>query len=161
MTYQTTNEIKAANKSYAAKTNQYDENGNYIRRTNWKGMKWITNQRRLAVYLRDNLQCCYCGKTMLNGAKLTLDHVIPIAEYSGKMTDATNLVTCCTNCNYRKQDISLQTFAKIIGAEKGINPILIVNHVKRSLLKELDIKQAGRIVRAQKNWTNIFKNIKL
>jgi 5-methylcytosine-specific restriction endonuclease McrA len=62
-----------------------------------QGMNWIRKEKRLAIYLRDGLACCYCGGAVEDGAKLTLDH-IKCHDHGGS-NDATNLVTCCHSCN--------------------------------------------------------------
>lgn len=61
--------------------------------------QWITRERRLAIYIRDNFQCLYCG-TDLRGAApadVTLDHVICRADGGGN--ESINLVTACRSCN--------------------------------------------------------------
>ncbi|KKK72946.1 hypothetical protein LCGC14_2898780, partial [marine sediment metagenome] len=35
-----------------------------------QGMNWIRPEKRLAIYLRDGLACCYCGATVEDGTKL-------------------------------------------------------------------------------------------
>ena len=39
------------------------------------GSKWIRPDKRLAIYLRDGLACAYCGDSVEEGAKLSLDHL--------------------------------------------------------------------------------------
>lgn len=56
---------------------------------------------RRNVYLRDGLQCQFCGRR-LPLEKLNLDHVIPQAQ-GGKST-WDNTVTSCIECNTRKRD---------------------------------------------------------
>src|SRR5438128_11454104 len=34
-----------------------------------QGMNWIRPEKRLALYLRDGLACCYCGEAVEDGAK--------------------------------------------------------------------------------------------
>lgn len=50
------------------------------------------------IYKRDNFKCVYCGSKK----DLTLDHVIPKSK--GGTNEWTNLVTCCTKCNFAKAD---------------------------------------------------------
>lgn len=60
---------------------------------------WIQPWRRLAVYIRDEFACAYCG-TALNDAKpadITLDHLV--CQINGGSHDASNLVTACRSCN--------------------------------------------------------------
>jgi 5-methylcytosine-specific restriction endonuclease McrA len=62
-----------------------------------QGMNWIRPEKRLAIYLRDGLACSYCDATVEETARLTLDHIVPHSK--GGSNDATNLVTCCLECN--------------------------------------------------------------
>ena len=63
----------------------------------YQGMNWITQKKRLAIYLRDGLACAYCGASVETGAQLSLDHLIPHSE--GGTNHESNLVTCCSRCN--------------------------------------------------------------
>jgi len=60
------------------------------------GGKWVTNIKRLALYMRDNCECVYCGSQH----KLTLDHLRPHSK--GGTNEARNLITCCLACNTRR-----------------------------------------------------------
>lgn len=63
------------------------------------GSKWIRKDKRLAIVLRDGVQCVYCGRD-LRGAEpreVTLDHLLP--RCAGGTNEATNLVTACLSCN--------------------------------------------------------------
>jgi hypothetical protein len=42
-----------------------------------QGMNWIRQEKRLAIYLRDGLACCWCGFTVEDGVRFTLDHIVP------------------------------------------------------------------------------------
>lgn len=70
---------------------------------------WITKERRLAIYIRDEFTCCYCGANLKNSepADVTLDHLVPrnplVAHGSGG-NENTNLVTACRSCNSSRQD---------------------------------------------------------
>lgn len=69
--------------------------------SNRNGSKWIRRDKRLAIYLRDDFTCRYCGE-QLKSNQLTLDHVIPRTIKLDN--SSTNLVTCCKTCNSKKQD---------------------------------------------------------
>ena len=58
-----------------------------------QGMNWIRKEKRLAIYLRDGLACCFCGEGVEDGAKLTLDHLTPHSH--GGTNGAENLATAC------------------------------------------------------------------
>ena len=74
-------------------------------RTRGQGSSWIRSDKRLAIYLRDGLACVYCGRTLEQGAALTLDHVL--ASHHGGQNTTSNLVTACLSCNSAKQDLTL------------------------------------------------------
>jgi len=81
------------------------------RRESHYGSKWIRPEKRLAIYLRDQFQCCYCGKDMhgADPADITLDHVVPVSKNGGN--DAMNLITACRSCNSARQDKPVVRFA--------------------------------------------------
>jgi 5-methylcytosine-specific restriction endonuclease McrA len=56
---------------------------------------------RRNIYKRDNFQCQYCG-VMPGSEELTIDHVIPRAH--GGVSNWTNCVLACVDCNSRKAD---------------------------------------------------------
>ena len=73
--------------------------------------QWIRSEKRLALYLRDEFRCLYCG-TNLKGAApadVTLDHLLP--KSAGGSNDATNLITACRPCNSSRQDKPWVDFA--------------------------------------------------
>jgi nucleoside 2-deoxyribosyltransferase len=69
--------------------------------------RWIRADKRLAIYLRDDLRCGGCGRD-LRGAparEVTLDHIRPRCR--GGTNHATNLYTCCLSCNSARGSLSL------------------------------------------------------
>lgn len=79
---------------------------------NVHGSKWIAKSTRLAIYLRDQFTCVYCGKD-LHGAHVrgvTLDHLIP--RERGGSNCPTNLVTACKTCNDSKGDTPWRRWVK-------------------------------------------------
>ena len=69
------------------------------------GGKWITKERRLAIYMRDNFSCCYCGCSLKNiedPKGIALDHLLP--RVAGGNNDSTNLITVCRSCNSKRSD---------------------------------------------------------
>lgn len=71
---------------------------------------WITRKRRLAVYLRDEFRCQYCGVGLhhVRPRDITLDHLTP--RELGGTHESANLVTACHPCNSRKRDRPLEEF---------------------------------------------------
>lgn len=60
----------------------------------------VSMRLRFSILERDNFTCVYCGRTPSDGAKLQVDHVLPIS-LGGRAT-AGNLVTSCLECNLGK-----------------------------------------------------------
>ena len=73
----------------------------------------INPTKRLAIMLRDDLQCYNCEKGIEDGVILGLDHVIPRSR-GGKNT-ARNLITCCNICNSKRGNKALIAFATPAG----------------------------------------------
>jgi 5-methylcytosine-specific restriction endonuclease McrA len=45
-----------------------------------QGMNWIRPEKRLAIYLRDGLACCYCAAvSVMEGEAGSAAHTVPIA----------------------------------------------------------------------------------
>ena len=59
---------------------------------------------RYNVLKRDNFTCVLCGATSKDGAKLQVDHIIPVSK--GGKTVMSNLQTLCDRCNKGKSDIT-------------------------------------------------------
>ncbi|MBR2030307.1 MAG: HNH endonuclease [Clostridia bacterium] len=55
---------------------------------------------RFEILKRDNYKCKLCGASQEDGAKLHVDHIIPIAK--GGKTEPANLQTLCERCNLGK-----------------------------------------------------------
>jgi len=56
---------------------------------------------KLAIYIRDNRTCAYCGK-ICSDDEITVDHIIPKSK--GGKWSWENLVTCCLECNRKKKN---------------------------------------------------------
>lgn len=57
---------------------------------------------RQNIFKRDGHKCVYCGSPK----DLTLDHIVPSSK--GGKSSWSNLVTCCSPCNRRKDNMSLE-----------------------------------------------------
>jgi len=110
-----------------------------------QGSKWITKSKRWAIYFRDNCECVYCGRSLNDGAILTLDHIVPCEALPKPDNRHTNLVTACLSCNSSKNDKTLEeyfSYLRALGAsDKKI--IKINNKINRA--------RAGRDSRTRSN----------
>ena len=113
---------------------------------NWQGMNWIRQEKRLAIYLRDGLSCAWCGESVEDGVKLTLDHVIPHTHGGGN--SERNLVTCCHRCNSFRASRSLEDFAKATASylNHGVSAEAIILHVKNCVSRPLDKAGAKEMI---------------
>lgn len=62
----------------------------------------MTPSLRYKILKRDSFRCTICGASAQEGAKLHVDHIIPIAK-DGKTVES-NLRTLCERCNLGKRD---------------------------------------------------------
>lgn len=58
---------------------------------------------RHEVFKRDNYTCQECGATKEDGAKLHIDHIIPVSK--GGTDELDNLQTLCDKCNLNKSNL--------------------------------------------------------
>jgi len=73
--------------------------------------QWIRSNVRLAIYLRDEFRCVYCGRDLHGAApaEITLDHVHPWSK--GGENDASNLITACRSCNCSRGARTVASYA--------------------------------------------------
>lgn len=111
-------------------------------RGEWQGMNWIRQDKRLAIYLRDGLACAYCGHSVEDGAKLSLDHVKPNSK--GGSNHESNLVTCCDRCNSSRGNRPLRTFCRAVAEylDHGVTGGEIERHVRACTRRELKTHRA-------------------
>ena len=89
------------------------------------GSKWIKPAKRLAIYLRDDFACVYCGasgrprsaENPRGGALLSLDHLHP--RELGGGNEAENLVTACASCNSARKATPLAEFVTLSAQALG------------------------------------------
>ena len=60
----------------------------------------LTAGLRYDILKRDNFKCQICGRSVEDGVKLHVDHIIPISK--GGKTEWNNLRTLCQDCNLGK-----------------------------------------------------------
>lgn len=65
-----------------------------------KSFAGLTPRLRFTVLARDGFRCLYCGRSADQGARLEVDHVLPVSE--GGKTVLGNLRTACHDCNSGK-----------------------------------------------------------
>lgn len=84
--------------------NIYDEwkNGHKFEETKKQERKIMNDDIRYNVLKRDNFTCKICGASAKDGAKLHVDHIIPVSK--GGKTVMNNLQTLCDRCNIGKSD---------------------------------------------------------
>jgi len=112
----------------------------------WTGMNWIRREKRLAIYLRDGMACCYCGEGVENGAQLTLDHLTPASR--GGSNAASNLVTACKRCNSARGARSWRRFAAAVAEylNHDVSAEDIVRHVENCRRRRLDVRAAKALI---------------
>lgn len=122
----------------------------WVRHNNWKGMNWIRQEKRLAIYLRDGLACVYCGVTVESGAVFSLDHLKPVKE--GGTHHQTNLVTACLQCNRARGTRPVRLFAVYVAGYIGKGSktaASIIHNINRTRRRKLDLDAAKALVAAR------------
>ena len=122
-----------------------------------QGMNWIRPAKRLAIYLRDGLACCWCGATIEDGAQLTLDHCRPVSR--GGSNEADNLVTACHRCNSSRGNRSLAIFAAAVATylDHGVQPSAICAHIQTVRRRALDLGAAKALIARRGGFTAALK----
>lgn len=114
------------------------------RRDTWQGMNWIRQEKRLAIYIRDNFICMHCGLDLRNiqpgdGIRIELDHVIPASK--GGSNQGNNLITSCSACNAQRGNKDIEE----------VHPLLSQRvHIERALNTPLNIHLAKQILSERK-----------
>lgn len=115
-----------------------------LRTQKWQGMNWITQHKRLAIYIRDNFICMHCGMDLRtirpgDGIRVELDHVIPVSK--GGSNAASNLITSCSACNLERGNKDIEE----------VHPLLSQRaHIERALITPLNIHLAKQILADRK-----------
>lgn len=84
-------------------------------RTYKRSSDWLTKALRLAIYIRDEFTCAYCG-TCLRDARpfdITLDHLDPRSTTLAPAArrNPKRLVTACRSCNSSRRATPWRQFA--------------------------------------------------
>ena len=111
-----------------------------------QGMNWCRPGTRLAIYLRDGMACAWCGATVEDGARLTLDHVRP--HSAGGSNAPKNLVTACHRCNSSRGTRSVPAFAEAVASylNHGADAAAIVRHVRACTRRLLPREEARTLI---------------
>jgi len=122
-----------------------------------QGMNWIRPVKRLAIYMRDGLACCYCGEAIEDGAKLTLDHLTPHSK--GGSNEAANLVTCCHRCNSARGARSWRTFAAQVAAyvNHGATKKQIGARIGNARRRTINVSEAKEMMERRGGFTAALK----
>jgi hypothetical protein len=109
-------------------------------------MNWIRPTTRVAIYMRDGLACGWCGTTIEDGARLTLDHCVPRSK--GGSNKPTNLITSCFKCNSSRGNRTLISFAKAVAGyvNHDMTANSILRHITTIRRRALPTLQARQII---------------
>lgn len=94
---------------------------------------------RAIVFERDDGRCVNCG----SGERLTIDHVVPVAE--GGVDDLDNLQTLCISCNSRKGKRAYIPPPRVVRAPQ------INFRIPASLRDAID-QRAEKVGRSRNDW---------
>lgn len=125
-----------------------------------QGMNWIRPEKRLALYLRDGLACAYCGETVEDGAKLTLDHLTP--HSLGGKNQESNLVTACHRCNSGRGSRDWREFAGAVAGyvDHDVKAEEVIAHIERTIQRPLDIAEAKAIMERRGGFSAALQSIR-
>lgn len=124
-----------------------------------QGMNFVRKDLRLALYLRDGLACCYCGQGIEDGARLTLDHLVPVSACEKPDNSPANLVTACSICNSSRGNRDWKEFAAKVADYKnhGATAAGIVAHIETTIRRPVDRKAAQALIAARGTWADACK----
>lgn len=114
------------------------------RRDNWQGMNWIRQEKRLAIYIRDNFICQHCQLNLQtiqpgDGLRIELDHLTPVSK--GGSNHQSNLVTSCSKCNLERGDRNLEEIHPLHSNQQRI---------LRQASKEINVHLAKQVLAERK-----------
>ena len=120
-------------------------------------MNWIRKEKRLAIYLRDGLACCYCGCGIEDGVKLTLDHIKPHSKGGSNLPK--NLITACVHCNSSRGNRTMKAFVNAVAGyiNHGVKAEQILSHVKQCVSRVVDVKEAQSMMTRRGGFVSALK----
>lgn len=92
------------------------------------------------------MQCIYCTASLLDGARLTLDHIKTVGQ--GGSNKTTNLITACSRCNSSRGQRSVREFAIAVAEylNHGVRAAAIVRRVKLARQRAINRPLARQLV---------------
>ena len=84
------------------KNNIYNTFGDEEEDEKQENVRTISGKTRLDVFERDDYRCQMCGRTVEDGIKLHIDHIVPFSK--GGSNEMDNLQVLCHECNLAKHD---------------------------------------------------------
>lgn len=84
------------------KNNIYNTFGDDDEDKKQENVRTISGKTRLDVFERDDYRCQMCGRTVDDGIKLHIDHIVPFSK--GGSNEMDNLQVLCHECNLAKHD---------------------------------------------------------
>jgi predicted transcriptional regulator len=103
-------EVRLPSEVRAASAGRAGERGKLPDGADQDGMDFLrTESLRQSVHAREGGLCFYCLRRTHSRARC-LDHVVPRARFGSN--SYRNLVSCCTDCNLRKQDLPAEDFLR-------------------------------------------------
>lgn len=84
------------------KNNIYNTFGDEKEDEKQENVRTISGKTRLDVFERDDYRCQMCGRTVDDGIKLHIDHIVPFSK--GGSNEMDNLQVLCHECNLAKHD---------------------------------------------------------
>ena len=84
------------------KNNIYNTFGDEDENEKHENVRTISGKTRLDVFERDDYRCQMCGRTVDDGIKLHIDHIVPFSK--GGSSEMDNLQVLCHECNLAKHD---------------------------------------------------------
>lgn len=125
-----------------------------------QGMNWCRADLRISLYLRDGLCCVYCENAIEDGARLTLDHLVPHSQ--GGNNKPENLVTCCHKCNSSRGNRDWREFAAKVAdyLNHNVTAQQIIDHIETTRQRTVDRKQAKDILARRGGFTAVLQSLR-
>jgi 5-methylcytosine-specific restriction endonuclease McrA len=127
-----------------------------------QGMNFVRKEKRIALYLRDGLACCYCGAGLEDGITLTLDHLTPRSLTATADNTATNLITACEKCNKSRGNRDWREFAAKVAdyLNHDTSAAQIIAHIETTVQRPVDVPAAKAILAARGGYTKAMHSLR-